>query len=468
MSYMSYLDKREELLNHAVGVRSGVPYAATISQGEEVLAGHVVFSGKGRLTFDFYHDDFPYHNSPFGRDFMLQISSLDVNLKARCFGDSPMPVGPGMAMMTRLSGELVLVDNCLGIEVEGLTSLTLFYGGLPIGWQTSVPWFFRRGYTDKLDNTENLGTHVLDSIDLKSPNWRVSLRSYDEVDVVDSVRHFAVVERDEYFSGDEALEFARDNLHPFLSFLFGCYPKVVLAQGGKDYRALWGFLGYENYSTSDRRLRNWFSKVGRSYDPSDIFAAFCGLGEEDKETMSSMITHYATSEEIFASAIHPAVVASYSALEGLVRWIAYSDEDIRPSWFAKPKGRRARKERRLKEDVSLLDLIALILVRESLIPKVRASEVRAIVKSLRDVRDSIAHVTEMHALEGDELYHTWNKSQFLVEALILRKLGFTGDVPNRTKMWKIVVEDEDLTKQEREEGELWLDSSDEGETGETE
>ena len=79
---MSYLKERERLLNHAVGVYSGVPYEATISQGQKLQEGHVIFSDKGRFTFDFFYrnDLNPYRFLPRGGDAIMDISSLGIKI----------------------------------------------------------------------------------------------------------------------------------------------------------------------------------------------------------------------------------------------------------------------------------------------------------------------------------------------------------------------------------------------------
>ena len=461
------------MLNHAVGVYSGVPYEATISQGGKAQKGHVIFSDKGRFTFDFFYgnDLNSYRFLPRGGDANLDISSLEEKMKVHFSGVHPMPLSSGMVRMTRVSGELA--DTILGLEVEGLTSLTFFYAGIPTDWPASVPWSYLSGYTEEPDTSaEKLSWASIDAIVLQYRDWCVRLMALIENDVIDGVRHIAHVERKHPFSGKEAEEFASTNLQPFLSFLFGSNPKVVFAYGTSDYRWLWGFYGHDRYPRDRRRITNWFAKVDRDYDPSDIFARFCSLNVEDRNIMANMINHYAASEEIVSSATYLAVVGSFSALEGLVRWIGYSHADIREEFFLKPKGRKERdrqeQERRLAKYVSLPDVIVRVLECENLIDEGRKNDIKDVVKTLQDIRDSIAHVTIMHQWDGTQLYYAWNKSQFLVEALILRKLGYTGPVPNRTRMWKFVVDGEDLTKQERDEGELWLDSSDERETGETE
>ena len=382
-----------------------------------------------------------------------------------------MPLSSGMVTMTRVTGEIA--DTILGLEEEGLTSLAFFYAGIPTDWPASARWSYLSGYTEEPDTpAEKLSWASVDAIVLQYRDWCVRLMALIENDVVDGVRHISYAESKTPFSGKEAEEFASINLQPFLSFLFGCNPKVVFAHGTRDYHRRWGFYGHENYSKDSRRLRNWFAKVHHDYDPSDIFARFCSLNAEDKKVMSNMINHYAASEEIASSATYLAVVGSFSALEGLVRWIGYSHADIRQEFFLKPKGRKERErqeqERRLAKDVSLLDVTVRVLECENLIDEGRKDEIRDIVKTLRDIRDSIAHATIMHEWDGTQLYYAWNKSQFLVETLILRKLGYTGPVPNRTRMWKIIENGVDLTKQQRKEGELWLDSSDERETSENE
>ena len=162
------------------------------------------------------------------------------------------------------------------------------------------------------------------------------------------------------------------------------------------------------------------------------------MEEEDKAIISSMITHYITSEELVErtkpAELLPAIVVSYSALEGLIRWIGYSHPDIREEFFRKPKGRAERdrqdQERRLAKGKSLVDVAVYVLECEKIITDEYRSIAEAAVRRLQKDRDSIAHVTNMHELDGTQLRRTWDTSQDLVQRLILRKLGFDGDVSN--------------------------------------
>ena len=232
------------------------------------------------------------------------------------------------------------------------------------------------------------------------------------------------------------------------------------AEGRKEYKLSWGSL-HGNVRQHPDRFDNWFGRMRHLSDQPDlsgIFAVFCGMGAEDKDIMSSMIIHYTASEEIIASgtvAIHHAIVASYSALEGLVRWISEQESDMPDrdkcfyptrsgSWRIRDK-RFARAVARVCEHLKLNDPRDHQALREQ-------------ARTLNDYRNDIAHASDMHGSEGTQLYNVWNKSQCLVEALILRKLGFVGVIPNRTALPVYNVMGEDVLKKRREEGELWLDA----------
>ena len=455
-------DPREKLLHDAAGICVGVPYSATIKNEEAELSGQVIFviaDTSAWLTFKFFYE--PTHpTDELGRtdlDTKLHIDLLDVCWNVKCAG---FPLAPEFPTTT-VTGWVK--DRWLSSDKDGLIGLTVGYSGIPTWWRGNADFTYYEGY-----NRERLGQFTMAGIQLSYQDWSVVLKSVPEHRVVNGVRHIAMIERTQSFSVCEAQQFVSD-LHYFLCFLFSGNPGMVFAEGVKESKSSWGSLHGRVHQPPDR-FDNWFGRLRYSSnqpDLSGIFAAFCGMGAGDKAIISNMITHYTASEEILASgkvAIHPAIVASYSALEGLVRWIGYSHTDIREEYFYRPKGggkkkrERQEQERRLAKNVSLLDVLVCVLARENLIEEERQAEIKDTLKPLRDVRDSIAHVTRMHEWEGTQLYDTWNKSQCLVEALILRKLGHDGFIPNRTAVGVHTYLGIDLLKKRREEGELWLDA----------
>lgn len=472
---MSYLDERERLLNYAVGVRAGVPYDAEMTLTGEPVKGHVVFSRKGAFTFDFYYTaSFSMVPMEYGSVLLQSPQTLKLSggksLKVNVGGTHPSKMVVGMPYSSLMGGSIK--DFYFGVEEEGLTSLSVYFGEIPAGWNVASSSAYYYTHSDTCPDGSRLSFTSLDAVDLRYNDWCVKLRAMIEHSVVDGIRHIAIITREQPFSGEEAQAFLKENLHPFLSFLFEHTPMSILGVGRRGHSVVWGFSSSTPRSKDNKTLTNWFSETDHSSDPSSLFAVFCGLDDKEKRILSNAMHYYSGSQEILSIASLPAATFSYSAFEGLIRWIGYTNDDIREEFFRSGGSRRERlrqdQERRPKEGVSFIHLVMRVLDSMSLMNNGPDSAVKDIVKSLRDVRDIIAHLTNPHDLSAEELYYTWNRTQFLVEALILRKLGFTGDVPNRTRMWKTVVDGEDLTKQERKEGELWLGSSDERETGEAE
>ena len=450
---MSEQDPREKLLHDAVGIRVGVLYPATIRSGEDVVDGQVIFAiadTSAWLTFKFFYSPPAEEICPpvtIGSDMELHIDSPDISWNVRL---SKAPITSDFPTTT-VSGWIK--DRWFGSEVDGLTSLTVGYSGIPTGWSGNADVPYYEGY-----NRERLGWSMMAGIQLDYTDWSVTLGRVPDHHVVNGVRHIAEIDSTRTFSGCDAQQFVSD-LHYFLCFLFGVNPGMVFAKGRKEYELSWGSLR-DYIRQPPKHLATWFGKMRSPHDLSGIFTAFCQMEAKDKAIMSSMITHYTASEEIFASgkvAIYPAIVASYSALEGLVRWISEQESDMpdRDKCFYPTKsgslrmnirsGKFARAVARVCEHLKLND------------PR-KHQALREQVRILNDYRNDIAHSSDMHGSEGTQLYNVWNKSQCLVEALILRKLGFIGVIPNRTRMWKIVRDDEDMTRQQREEGELWLDA----------
>ena len=435
-------DPREKLLHDVAGIRVGIPYSATIKNEETELSGQVIFAIADQVTFKFFQDERTYGThvfSPF-TSAVLHIESLGICWNVACSGIHP-PEMPTKLPIVTITWRLQ--DDWLGSEVDGLTSLTVGYSGIPTGWRGNADVPYYEGY-----NRERLGWSMMAGIQLDFTGWSVHLQSVPEHRVLNGVRHIATIERTQSFSSCEAEQFISD-LHYFLCFLFGGNPGMVFAEGRKEYKLSWGSL-HGRVSQPPERLATWYGKMRSPHDLSGIFTAFCEMEAEDKAIMSNMITHYTTSEELVLrtkpAAILHAIVASYSALEGLVRWISEQESDMPDrdkcfyptrsgSWRIRDK-RFARAVARVCEHLKLNDPRDHQALREQ-------------ARTLNDYRNDIAHASDMHGSEGTQLYNVWNKSQCLVEALILRKLGFVGVIPNRTALPVYNVRGEDVLKKRR-------------------
>ena len=429
---MSEQDPREELLREVVGISVGVPYSATIKSGDAEFSGQAIFSTEDRLTFEFFSEDKRAYLRIFDvlpPEADLHIDSLDLCWKVLITNETQKLWGSESFLLT-ING--IVQATWFGGAVRELTSIVVGYGSIPTGWAGNAPGSYYEGY-----NRDRLGKSTIEGLQLNYAGWSVHLHEVPDHRVIGSVRHTASIKGTHTFSSCDAEIFLSD-LHLFFSFLFGGSSGMVFAKSRKDYKSLWGGLG-RRIPQPPGRLQNWYSRShmppGRQ-DLSNIFKSFCEMRTDDKAIISSIITHYATSEELVerndVAELLPAFVLSYSALEGLVRWTGYSHPDIREEFFRKPKGRAERdrqdQERRLAKDKSLVDLAICVLGSEN----INAEENRSVVKQLQKDRDSIVHASNMHALDT-EVFAGWNRTQCLVEALILRKLGYAGVLPNRTR-----------------------------------
>ena len=435
-------DPREKLLHDAVGIRVGVPYEAVITSKGVELQGQVMFSLDDGLSFTLTTPS-PLFDTIGAQTYTYGSPTLRLTASNRCFkvqvlSDRDPPYHPDIdpAMRVRtIAGQLK--DFLIG-EADTLKWLTVGYSGILWDWcggNANDLYKEYHNYDNGWRHTEQISGMVLEYSD-----WSVRLFEQPDHHVKVDARSIARIDRKTSFSSCEARQFLED-LHKFLSFLFGGNPGMVYAIGGHGCKVDWGCLGSVRQPA---KYRSMFRdpKPYRS-NLSDIFKAFCTMEEEDKAIMSSMITHYTTSEELVwrtnPAVILPAIVVSYSALEGLVRWIGYSHDDIREEYFYRPKGggkkkrERQEQERRLAKNVSLLDVVVPVLERGNIIDEGDRCSMKGIVKRLQEVRDSIAHVTDMYKWEGIRLHGTWDMSQWLVEALILRKLGFDGDVSKKLR-----------------------------------
>ena len=362
----------------------------------------------------------------------LHIDSLDLYWKILITNESQNIGGSGSSVLT-INGKVGV--TWFGGTVHELKSIVVGYGSIPTGWGGNAPGSYYEGY-----NRERLGRRIIEGLQLNYEDWSVHLHEVPEHRVVGSVRHTATIKRTRTFSSCEAKKFL-DNLHLFFSFLWGGSSGMVFARGSKDSETLWGGLG-RRIPQPPGRLQNWYSidhmPPGRhDLSLSNIFTSLCDMKEADKAVMTYVMRFYSTSDELIqrndVGQLLPAIVLSYSALEGLVRWIGYSRPDIREEFFRKPKGRAERdrqdQERRLAKGKSLVDLAICVLGSEN----INAEENRSVVKQLQKDRDSIVHSSDMYALDTKQVLAGWNRSQCLVEALILRKLGYAGVLPNRTR-----------------------------------
>ena len=433
---MSEQDPREKLLHDAVGIRVGVPYEAVITSKGVELQGQVMFSLDDGLSFTLTTPS-PLFDTIGTQTYTYGGPTLRLTASKRCFkvqvlSDRDPPYHPDIdpAMRVRtIAGQLK--DFWIG-EADTLKWLTVGYSGIlwdRCGGNANYLYKEYHNYDNGCRHTEQISGMVLEYSD-----WSVRLFEQPDHHVKVDARSIARIDRKTSFSSCEARQFLED-LHKFLSFLFGGNPGMVYAIGGHGYKVDWGCLGSASHPAKYRSM--FRDPKPYSSNLSDILTSFCTMEGEDKAIMSSMITHYTTSEELFCrtnpAVILPAIVVSYSALEGLVRWIGYSHDDIRKRFFRKPKGKRDKQERRLKDRVGLSDVIVPVLERENIIDEGDRCAMKGIVKRLQEVRDSIAHVTDMYKWEDIQLHSTWNMSQWLVEALILRKLGFDGDVSEKLR-----------------------------------
>lgn len=406
-------DPRERLLRHIVGIRVGVPYSATIRRGSAEFSGQAIFSARNGLTFEFFSEDEHAYRHMFDDsppESELHIDSLDLYWKVLITNESQNIGGSGSSVLT-ING--IVGVTWFGGTVHELKSIVVGYGSIPTGWAGNAPGSYYEGY-----NRERLGRRIIEGLQLNFEDWSVHLHEVPEHRVVGSVRHIATIKRTRTFSSCEAKRFL-DDLHLFFSFLWGGSSGMVFARGSMDSETLWGGLG-RRIPQPPGRLQNWYSidhmPPGRhALSLSDIFTSLCDMEGEDKAVMTYVIRFYATSDELIqrndVGQLLPAIIFSHSALEKLVQWIS---------------GKRTSGD---KFDHTVAQSCA----KMSIVDESRHSEISDLVKRLRRNRNSIVHIKEMHVLDTGQELAGWNRSQCVVEAMILRELGYAGVLPNRTR-----------------------------------
>ena len=421
-------DPREELLREVVGIRVGVPYSATLKRGDADFSGQAIFSTGDELTFEFFSEAEQAYLHIFDvspPEAELHIGALDLCWKVLITHQS-QNLGASESSILTING--IVWVTWFGGAVRELTSIVVGYGSIPTGWAGNANGLYYEGY-----DRERLGKYTIEGLQLNYADWSVHLREVPAHRVVGNVRHTATIKRKHPFSSFDAEIFLSD-LHLFFSFLFGGSSGMVFAWGRKDYKSLWGGLG-SRIPKPPGRLQNWYRRShmppGR-HDLSDVFETFCGMRTDDKDIISSIITHYATSEELVernnVAELLPAIVLSHSALEGLANWIGRSCIDIRDECLFQDKKGVWRIKRKM-----FARTVTRVCEHLFLIDASRHYEIREQVRKLGDDRNSIVHVSNMHALDTDQVFAGWNRTQCLVEALILRKLGYAGVLPNRTR-----------------------------------
>ena len=172
--------------------------------------------------------------------------------------------------------------------------------------------------------------------------------------------------------------------------------------------------------------------------PSDVpslFDAFCSLPDDHKRHFHKVIRKYITSETLGrmsrAEMFEEAASISFAGLEGLTRSII-STYPCRDQWLEnnlmlrRGKGIRDAAEMVLKKELGgLVDQDTL-------------------VSALASVRNATTH-TDLEADVDDytEILFRWEQCQFLIEALVLARLGLS-EIPNRTTRGKFLIRGKDM------------------------
>ena len=422
-----------ELLRRLVGIKEGVPFKGRISaasdDGESSVSGAVLFQlGEGRLRFEFYVSPEPGEDSYLevvarGKGEMtLEIPSQDFKHRAFLY---TLPVVPDR--YDPLVGRIE--SGYLGDANASLSSATLHLLNLPGGHWGSGNTFHRSQVKREGQRIRDRMTR-LNSQDLSGGGWSINLWELP-VDLQDTsaATHVCSVSRQDgnSFTGEELQVLLEKDLQPFLSLMFGQFVQYSMLEGhGSSPNASgtpWGTV----YSHSGKReslpVQNWYTKPTVPSDVAPLFDAYCQLPDDLKRYFQKVIRKYVTSETLGhserAEMLEEAASVSFAGLEGLTRLII-STYACRDKWLTQNLQLRGRRGIR-----AALEMV----IKKELGGLVDQS---TLVSALASVRNSTVHTDLMTDIEDYmEIHFRWEQCQFLIEALMLARLGLK-EIPNRT------------------------------------
>ena len=437
----------DTLLHRLLSITEGTPFPATITASsdecEASARGTVVFTLRdGRLRFVFYVEPAPDRH-PHYEVLALGGGSLTLEVPSQYFRRqaviTSIPNGGGGDPYQRLLGDIE--PDHLGDPRAGVSSAVLYLLNLPEGhW--GVGNAYQTSEVNRGGKVVSSRTVALDSQMLCGDGWTINLHEIPgEHRDPDVATHACSIWREDgsTFTGEELEEMLDGDLQPFLSLMFGQHVQFTMLEGRSSSPDVpstpWGRLF--PYSPERRALPvgNWFTIPTYPRDVPSLFNAFCGLTGDVKRHFRRVIRKYVTSETIAhmgrAEMLEEAAGISFAGLDGLTRSII-STYSCRNEWL--------QKDLRLRRGRGIGAAIEMAIERElgGLVDQ------DALVTALAGVRNATLH-TDLGPRDSDvtETLFRWEQCQFLIEALILARLGLTK-IPNRTSRGKFQVMGRDM------------------------
>ena len=433
------------LLGQLLSIKEEVPFQGTMTasseDGESSVDGRVVFRiENGRLRFKFYLApefeglsaiDVVSHGED---ELTLEIPSQRFSRRAYI---TSIPVVPDP--YHPLAGQVELVY--LGDNGAALSKATLYLANVPGGhWGTGNT--FHRSHIERAGEQSPGRMHRLNSQNLSGGGWTINLQEIPEVHREPGVDpHTCTISRPDSrsFVSGELKGLLQDNLRPFLALMFGKPIQFSMVEGHNSSMngpsVPWGAV-FPLWPEEDQSpVRNWFTKATSQGDVPSVFDAFCRLPDGLKRHFHRVIQKYVTSEMLGhmtrAEILEEAASISFAGLEGLTRSII-STYRCSDEWLTE--------NLRLRRDKGTRDAVEMVLNKElgGLIDQ------DTMVSALASVRNATAH-TDLESDVDDytEIHFRWEQCQFLIEALVLARLGL-NEIPNRTARGKFDIRDNDM------------------------
>ena len=440
-----------ELLRRLVGIKEGVPFKGRITaasdDGVSSVSGAVLFQlEEGRLRFEFYISPEPGEDSYLevvarGKgEMMIEVPSQDFKHRAyvNTFSPVPDPYDP-------LVGRVEL--GYFGDASAVLSSATLHLLNLPGGHWGSGNTFHR-------SQVERGGRRIggrlvrLNSQDLSGGGWSIHLRQLPAgLEDTNVATHVCSISRQDgnSFTGEELKVMLEKDLQSFLSLMFGQFIQFSMLEGhgssANAPSAPWGIVYPLSPKTESLPVQNWFTKPTFPSDFELLFDTYCRLPNDLKRYFQKVIRKYVTSETLGhserAEMLEEAASVSFAGLEGLTRSII-STYPCGDKWL--------KRNLQLQEGKGIRAAVGMVIKRElgGLVDQ------STLVSALASVRNSTVHtdlVTEID--DYAELHFRWEQCQFLIEALVLARLGLKK-IPNRTASGKFDLMGKDMLSSQRQ------------------
>ena len=439
------------LLRRLVGIKEGVPFQGRISavseDGKSSVSGTVLFQlGDGRLQFEFYISPEP------GEGSYLEVvargkGKVTLEIPSRDFRHRAF-LHTILVASDRYDPLVGRVDvSSLGNPSASLSSATLHLVNLPPGqWGSGNT--YHQSQVQKGGQRISGRTILLNSQDLSGGEWSINLQELPVYHQDTSAgSHVCSISRQDgkTFTGEELRVLVEKDLQPFLWLMFGQFVQYSMLEGHGSSQSApstpWGTVFPHSERRESLPVRNWYTKPTVPSDVAPLFDAYSQLPEDIKRYFQKVIRKYVASETLGhserAEILEEAASVSFSGLEGLTRSII-STYTCRDKWLD-----RNLQLRRGKGIKAALEMV----IKKELGELVEQS---TLVSALASVRNSNVH-TDLTTNIDDytEIHFRWEQSQFLIEALLLARLGLK-EIPNRTSSGQFNLMGTDMLSAQRQ------------------